>query len=55
MDLEILQTKQNDIESMIKDLEMNRDELGHDIVDAEILKLKEKKKHIQNQIHRKQS
>ena len=49
MNQEILQTE-NDIISIIKDLNTKRDELGNDFVDAEILKLNERIKEIKNQI-----
>ena len=49
MNWEIMQTEYNNIKSIIKDLETKRDELGNDLVDAKILKLKERIKQIEIQ------
>lgn len=49
MNRQIMQTEYNNIKSIIKDLETKRDELGNDLVDAKILKLKERIKQIEIQ------
>ena len=51
MNREILQTEYNDIKSIIRDLEAKRNELGNDLVDAKILKLKERIQQIEIEIH----
>jgi len=52
MNLELLQIQRKDLKKIIDDLETKRDTLGDDLVDAEILKFKEKIKQIENKIEK---